>query len=127
VAQPSTAADDGEETGETGAAEFEHALADIARRADALDGEWDRFVRSCLAQPPRRVGDRGWFSIWERTFDAGAIAPGCEDFFRDFRQAAGALRTRLAEADETARRAGVYPGTRRTVRGRYRLEWDGER
>jgi hypothetical protein len=35
------------------------------------------------------------------------------------------LRTRMSDADDAARRAGVYPGTRREIRAKHRLAWDG--
>ena len=108
-----------------GAAEYERAVADAARRSDALDADWDRFVRGCVPQAPRRVGDRGWFSIWDRTFSDAAVAPQCGDFYRSYRQTADAVRGRMVQADEAARRAGVYPGTRREIRERYRLSWEG--
>jgi S1-C subfamily serine protease len=120
----SSAADGEDDDHADGDAAFERAIAELARRADTLDGEWDRFVRSCLAQAPARAGDRGWFSMWDRGFAAIAMNPGCSDYYHDFRQAAEALRARVLDADEAGRRAGVYPGTRRTVRARYRLEWD---
>jgi len=106
-----------------GEADFERVMADASRRADALDQDWDRFVTSCLPQAPRRVGDRPWFSMWDRAFSERAVAPACGEFYRGYRQAADALRTRVLEAEETARRAGVYPGTRRQIRERYRMEW----
>jgi S1-C subfamily serine protease len=128
TAQPSGAAEP-EEGDERllAEAEYERAVAEIARRADALDGEWTRFVGSCLPQPPRRGGDRGWFSIWDRSFDERAVAPACAGFFADYKQSAAAVRSRLADADEAARRAGVYPGTRRAILARHRLQWDGDR
>ena len=65
--------------------------------------------------------------MWDRSFSERAVSPGCGEFYRGYRQAADTLRTRVLEADETARRAGVYPGTRRQIRERYRMTWDGDR
>jgi hypothetical protein len=98
---------------------------EAGRRADTLDSYWDRFSRACLTQPVRTGGDRPWFAIWERSFPTDAVALGCVDEFQSFRDAADEVRTRLTQADEAARRAGVYPGTRRELRERYRLDWDG--
>jgi S1-C subfamily serine protease len=104
---------------------LERVTADAARRADALDDYWDRFARVCLTRPVRTSGDREWFAIWERSFPGDAVSAGCVRDFDAFRDAAEAVRVRLVEADEAARQAGVYPGSRRQLRARYRLDWDG--
>ena len=104
---------------------LERVTADAARRADALDDYWERFARVCLTRPVRTSGDREWFAIWERAFPGDAVSAGCVRDFDAFRDAAEAVRARLVEADEAARQAGVYPGSRRQLRARYRLDWDG--
>jgi hypothetical protein len=124
VALPSSSGAEDDDGRSVGEAALEREVAQIAQRADSLDGEWTRFVRSCLARSPRANGERGWFAMWDRDFDAIPMNPGCANFYRDYRQAADAVRARVVEADEAARRAGVYPGTRRALRARYRLAWD---
>ena len=117
---------DAAETARTqGLALFERIMMDAGRRADTLDEYWERFSKACLTQPVRTSGDRPWFAIWERGFPANAVAPGCASDFSSFRDAANRIRERLTEADEAARQAGVYPGSRRELRGRYRLDWNG--
>jgi hypothetical protein len=43
----------------------------------------------------------------------------------DIIQAANQFRSAMITADELARRAEVYPGVRRDIRRRYRLDWTG--
>ena len=117
--------DAADEAREQGLTMLERVAADAARRADALDDYWGRFARVCLIRPVRTSGDREWFAIWERSFPADAVSPACVRDFDGFREAAEAIRARLVEADEAARQAGVYPGSRRQLRARYRLGWDG--
>jgi putative serine protease PepD len=115
----------GDDLRAAGEAEYERLVAAIARSADTYDEQWARFSRECLSARAQPAGDRGWFALWEPTFADGAVSPACARFFRDFKEAAGAVRDRMVQADEAARRAGVYPGTRREIRARYRLAWDG--
>jgi S1-C subfamily serine protease len=115
----------GDDLRAAGEAEYERLVAAIARSADTYDEQWARFSRECLSARAQPAGDRGWFALWEPTFSDSAVSPACARFFRDFKEAAGAVRDRMLQADEAARRAGVYPGTRREIRARYRLAWDG--
>jgi hypothetical protein len=100
-------------------------MAQTARRADSLDEYWTRFSRQCLSRSARTSGDRQWFAVWERRVPTDAVSPACSAEFDGFRGAATALQTALVQADEAARQAGVFPGTRRELRERYRLDWDG--
>ncbi|HXE79596.1 MAG TPA: trypsin-like peptidase domain-containing protein [Vicinamibacterales bacterium] len=109
----------------SGVGEFERVMVQSARRADALDDYWKQFSKVCLARPARTSGDRPWFAIWERDFPTDAVAPACVRDFESFREAAATIRRGITEADEAARRAGVYPGLRRELLARYRLAWDG--
>ena len=108
-----------------GLALFERVVTDAARRADSLDEYWERFSKVCLTRPVRTGGDRPWFAIWERGFPPDVVTSSCVNDFGSFRDHADAIRARLTQADEVARRAGVYPGSRRDLRARYRLDWDG--
>ena len=117
---------DGVETARAqGATQFERVMTQASRRADSLDDYWAQFSKVCLTRPARTSGDRPWFAIWERDFPTDAVAPACVGDFRSFSSAAGALRAAVSDADEAARRAGVYPGARRELLARYRLAWDG--
>ena len=118
-------ASSGEDLRAAGEAEYERHVAAVARTADTYDEQWARFSKECLSGRVPPAGDRGWFALWTPSFSDSAVSPACSRFFRDFKDAAEAVHARMLRADEAARRAGVYPGTRRTLRARYRLAWDG--
>ena len=56
---------------------------------------------------------------------SGAVMPGCETSFGDIRRVADDIRDRVLAAAEAARQADLYPGTRREVLRRYRLDYSG--
>jgi hypothetical protein len=69
--------------------------------------------------------DREWFAFFEPRAMQGSVANGCSDGFSETQQQANAIRDGVLAADETARRAGVYPGTRRDILRKYRLDYAG--
>jgi len=104
---------------------FDQAIAQLARRADVLDTRWRSFRKNCYEG--RIVGsfDREWYALWDQRAMQGAVAPGCGVFFGEFRQMADAIRDTVIAADEAARQADVYPGTRRDILRRWRLDYAG--
>jgi hypothetical protein len=106
---------------------YEQRLGLVARRADELDTYWQRFRSSCYQGPIAGGFSREWFAVFDPRAMPGAIAPGCEAMFADLRRVAGDVRDAVVAAEESARRDDVYPGVRREIRGRLRLEypvWD---
>jgi S1-C subfamily serine protease len=101
---------------------FEQAIAQLARRADVLDTRWRSFRKNCYEG--RIVGsfDREWYALWDQRAMQGAVAPGCGAYFGEFRQMADSIRDAVIAADEAARQADVYPGTRRDILRRWRLD-----
>ena len=55
----------------------------------------------------------------------GTVLEGCTNAFADAQQQANEVRAGVVAADEAARRADVYPGTRRDVLKKYRLDYAG--
>ena len=109
---------------EEGAGTYEQAIAALARTADTLDEYWRNFKSSCYeGRVAGGSSDREWFALWDQRAMQGTVSPGCEQSFANIRGAAGNIRTGVLNAQETARRAGVYPGTIRDVRRRHRLEF----
>ena len=109
---------------EEGARTYDQAIAALARTADSLDDYWRKFKSACYEG--RVAGgsfDREWFALWDPRAMQGAVSPGCEQSFATARGAAQDIRTGVLNAQEAARRAGVYPGTLRDVRRRNRLEF----
>jgi hypothetical protein len=55
----------------------------------------------------------------------GAVSPRCGAVFTDLRRMAEDIRSNVATANESARQADIYPGTRRELLRRYRLDYAG--
>jgi S1-C subfamily serine protease len=104
---------------------YEQIIATLARRADALDERWRSFKRSCYEARVVGVFDREWFAVWDPRAMQGAVSPGCGPAFGDMRRAADDIRDAVLAASEAARQADVYPGTRRDVLRRSRLDYAG--
>jgi S1-C subfamily serine protease len=104
---------------------YEQALAQLAKRADALDRRWTSFIRSCYEGQVVGSFDHQWFALWEPRAMQGAVAPGCGPAFTDLRRDASEIRNTIAALDEAARREDIYPGTRREILRRYRLDYAG--
>ena len=101
---------------------FEQAIAQLARRADALDARWRNFRNSCYEGRVSGSFDHEWYALWDPRAMQGAVSPGCSPFFGEIRQIATAIRDAVIAADEAARQADVYPGTRRDVLRHWRLD-----
>jgi S1-C subfamily serine protease len=108
-----------------GAQTYEQIIAVLARRADALDDRWRSFTRSCYEGRVVGVFDREWFAFWDPRAMQGAVSPGCGPAFDDIRRAASEIRDAAVAAGEAARQADVYPGIRRDVLRRFRLDYPG--
>jgi S1-C subfamily serine protease len=108
-----------------GARAYEAALAAIARRANGLDEQWVAFKRICYQGPIAAVAGHEWFAIWTAGAMQGTVAPGCTSALNNVRQAADGIRTDVLAAVEAARQVDVYPGTRRELLDRYRLNYAG--
>jgi S1-C subfamily serine protease len=101
---------------------YEQAVANVARRADALDQQWRSFIRSCYDGPIVGSFAHPWFALYDARAMKGAVAPGCGGYFDDLRHAADDIGSTIGALDEGARKADVYPGTRRDLLRRYRLD-----
>jgi hypothetical protein len=104
---------------------YERAIAGFARTADALDGRWRSFKSSCYAGRVTGAFDREWFALWDPRAMQGVVSLGCDQAFADIRRVAQDIRDGVVGAEESARRAGVYPGTLRDVRRTHRLDNPG--
>src|SRR5262245_22183764 len=102
---------------------YEQGIAMVAQRADALDGQWQAFVRTCYQGRIVGTFDREWYALWDAHALQGAVRPGCTTVFADLQRIATEIRTAVTSLDEAARRDDVYPGTRRDVLRRYRLDY----
>ena len=66
--------------------------------------------------------ERPIFAVAEPRAFQGSFVHGTESRLEDYRRGLESLRTFLQEAEETARQADVYPGTRREVKGRHGMD-----
>ena len=110
---------------EQGALAYDEAMTAMAKHADSFDAEWSRFASACFVRVTGAGFDREWFALYDPRTIRMPLSPGCEDGRAQFRAAAEAFRTKMAELDEAARRAGVYPGVQRDIRVRHRLDYSG--
>jgi len=108
-----------------GLAVFEQTVAHLAQDADRLDDRWRNFHTVCYRGQIAGTFDRPWFALFDPRAMQGSIAAGCETGFADIKLAANRIRDTLRAADETARRADVYPGARRAVVRRFHLDYAG--
>jgi S1-C subfamily serine protease len=110
---------------EASARAYEQVIASTARKADDLDDRWRTFKGACYEGRVAGAFDREWFAFWEQKAMQGAVSPGCGQMFADLRRSAEDVRGTVVSADEAARQAGVYPGRRRDILKRYRLDYAG--
>jgi S1-C subfamily serine protease len=108
-----------------GLQKYEQAIEAIAQRADGLDGSWRSFMSACYQGKIVGSFDRDWYALWEPRAMPGVVPAYCNGSFNEIKQTANQIRDAVSTADETARRAGVYPGTLRDLKRRHRLDYAG--
>jgi S1-C subfamily serine protease len=107
------------------AREYEEALTQVVKRADTIDREWARFRSACYQGRVPGSFDREWFALLEPNAVRPTLSAECEAYRGQLTDAAEQVRAVMAECDEAARRAGMYPGVQRDIRSRFRLEYSG--
>ena len=120
-----TGTSDPERAREAAAGRYERALAQLARRADDLDGFWRRFKRDCYEGSISGSFDREWFSLFEPKSMHGAVSPGCTTAFSDVQTEAHTIKNTAVALEEAARKEDIFPGTRRQLRQKYHLDYAG--
>ena len=128
VSTPGLAPDgssDANDARESGARDFDRSMQAAAKGAAEVDEYWSRFKSDCSPKLTAPAGDREWFGIWEER--STVVAPGgdCARWLAELVKAGNAFRTGMVAADEAARQAQVFPGVRREVRKKYRVDWIG--
>jgi hypothetical protein len=109
-----------------GAEQFETTVRGLAQQADAVDTQWRRYRAACGGRSGSGAADgRDWFGIWADKTPGNDPGSGCAGFRGDMINAAVAIRLAVQQAEETARRAGVYPGVVRDIRKKYVMYWSG--
>ena len=117
---------DGDPRRTRGERDYASVLQSASRAADQLDDAWEQHARACVANATR-TGDRAWLAIFEANGvqTAGWSGYDCTSWLATMRAHASQVRTAIDRANEAARESGVFPGTMRELRRRYRLEWTG--
>lgn len=122
---PTPAAATGATDRERGAEVFQRTVSTLSQDADRLDDRWKSFASACYRGQVVGSFDRPWFAFFDPRAMQGTVPAGCETAFADLKGAATRIRDALRSADEDARRADVYPGARREVLRRFRLDYTG--
>jgi hypothetical protein len=105
---------------------YEKMLDWASRHAEQIDSYWSRYARDCVATATRE-GDRPWFGVLEP--NGVTINPlsayDCAGWLQTLRSNAGPIMAQIQQANEAARRDGVFPGVLRDLRRKYRMNWKG--
>jgi S1-C subfamily serine protease len=120
-----TIASDSDRARENATRLFEQAIAQIAQQADAIDADWQRFRSSCYQSRIAAAFDREWLAALDQSPGRAMrdpISAGCSPWFATIAGQAAAVRDGVLQASESARRAGVFPGTQRDTLRKYRLQ-----
>lgn len=112
---------------ERGTERFEASVRTLAKLADDIDALWRRYRAGCAGQSTyAAISGRDWFGIWT---DAVVVdnrsLPECRSQWSDLVSLAVRVSAGMQAAEEDARLAAVYPGTRRDIRKRYGMDWSG--
>ena len=116
-----------ETTRAKGAGEYEELVEWAARNGDQIDANWQRNSKLCIAGAAAAAGDRAWFALYVPNGIKVAVSNAYDCFSWIDRMKADAVEIKghMDKAAEAARRDGVYPGTLRQIRQKYRMDWAG--
>lgn len=112
---------------EEGERAFSADIASLARSADAFDVEWKKFRQACIKSPLSGSYGREWFvMLTSQPIAPSQVANGaCATFVTGFQADANRLGATMRSTLESARSAGVPPGTVRDTLRTNRLEFEG--
>jgi len=105
-----------------GTQRYEITLGRVSARVANLDNQWERFKARSFEGRILGSYEHGWFALWEKDALQGQVRVGHEGVLEELRRNAEEIRSQMQAAEEEARRADVYPGVRRELRQKYRLE-----
>lgn len=112
-----------------GAAEFAREMARLEVKADQADIAWHRYVEGCHLEVTSAfagagAGGRNWFAFAFAGTTTTRQTDACAEA-GTFYSLVDQVRAGMCVAEDRARMAYVYPGTRRDLRRNRRLDWDG--
>jgi hypothetical protein len=104
-------------------------MAQAAANADQADVAWQRFIEGCRKNVTSvtavaGAADRQWLVLAGVNVTTTQWTDACAEagtFTSLMRQ----VRDRVCVAEDRARHSSVYPGIRRELRHKYRLDWNG--
>jgi S1-C subfamily serine protease len=108
-----------------GAQRYATDLASAAARATTLDGAWTRYRTVCKITNVPAGQTHEWFGLYDANSLLHRTPEHCATLLNDLQRQADGISASMLAAEEAARRADVYPGTRRDLRRRYRLDYAG--
>jgi S1-C subfamily serine protease len=111
----------------TGLERYTADVASMAARADTLDAAWTRYRVLCKVTTVPSGQTREWFALYDPASPLHRAPDACPTMLNDLQRQADAIRAGMLAAGEIARHADVYPGSRRDIRRRFRLDfpdWD---
>jgi len=110
-----------------GADDYGEVVAWAAKNGDQIDANWQRNSKLCVAGGAPAAGDRAWFALYVPNAVKVALSNQYDCFGWIDRMKADAtdIKEQMDKAAEAARRDGVYPGTLRQIRQKYRMDWSG--
>jgi S1-C subfamily serine protease len=112
---------------ERGIEQFEAAVRTLAQAADSIDLQWRRYRAACAGKHTYGTSyGRDWFGVWaDPVVIDNESTPECRGLMSDIVTLAVRVSAGMQGAEENARRAGVYPGSRRDIRRKYSMDWVG--
>ena len=104
---------------------FDRDMAALAQQAAQVDGYWQRFNAACATEAARRAATAAG-SAWPKgALDYVGRDRNCPYWLNDMDSMSREFEAAMRKASEAARRTGVFPGTMREVRRKYKLDWTG--
>jgi hypothetical protein len=110
---------------EEGTRRYAAQLAALAHASDQMESAFANFLAYDWDGKVVGTFDRNFYALWEKGALQGSPVKGQEGRVAALRQAADQLRSQFRDAEEQARRADVFPGTRRELQQHYRLDYRG--
>lgn len=108
-----------------GVQRYESDLIAVADRAASLDAGWSRYRAVCRITSVPAGQAREWFNLYDPSSPLHRAPERCANMLNDLQRQADAINVAVLAAQEAARRADVYPGTRRDLLRRYHLDYAG--
>ena len=117
---------DNDQRRQRGEQEYTRALDAVSRAAAELDSFWTRYAPGCVTAAVAG-GDHPWFAAYrpDGVRVGTSTTVDCNAWYKAVKDRAELLRTEMDRAGEAARQHGVFPGTARDLRRRYKLTWTG--